>query len=908
MADNKPIQKENQQDDDHRTGTQGSLSSEQPRGGGAGGESRGRNDNSSFSDDVEARKARMRSRAEDEQKAKRKEAADRLSQSVRSSGSRDSQSSSRRRGKRGTTRNNPDENKKKSRSPTRSRVTTPGAYSSSSASAPRKKKSRSPMRSARSPEDIQARKTRMSRRTREEQEAKKRARDSRGGVSPRRRREKEDEKAKRGTRVSRDHPSTNDERHRSRAAKLRIAEGDKEGAVAAKIAANQANEEDTIVIGHNKLTTIGLEAQVVNEDEDLELVKHEMEMDNKRRKREMEEENERLRQQIQEDNERYRQQMTLEEPRSKEEGRPFCTKKSVMIILIVVAAFAIGIGGYFGSGGSTPASDVDPTLAPSSVKSLYPSPSKSDCEAVAIGEEVEGQDEMDDQTLKVEFELITEENADVEAYLSNLEDDIQEKLMPLLVGCDKQERRLIDAGHMRGSRKLDSLPQNIIANGIVVELRAEPCNNGSNSQAACYTVTVIVKFFLQGDVEEIERLLEEHLEETFGNLELLQTIEQGEVFKLTFESVTSETGNPNPTLPPTQSPVTASPTENGATRNPTNSPTTKEPTTSPTLNPTRQPTNVPTPAPTLSPTCPDVITYFDKEKFNEEDGDTDASYDIDCGNDLDLLVLVKGESSCDFSCGLLPVSEYEDFCDNSDLGIFTVTLSGDNQDAEVLVGFLSEDAELECGEILTLITSAPTESPTKAPTPLPTTPAPTESPTYAQQREAVQDISSHTFTVQSVEELGKYFLIPASDFPVQILDTNPDNVWYKHKTTIRIKNHRTQVTKGVMAQYLPDTDQIKGYFNPAEYAQANDFQVGDLLDAVDYKSLLPGGPCPSRQEYGIIGVNTGLGWNVDSSNIRIGKFGVIGSWYANFEYTLYLDEPVSTLWTDAVGIVVKIQY
>ena len=200
-------------------------------------------------------------------------------------------------------------------------------------------------------------------------------------------------------------------------------------------------------------------------------------------------------------------------------------------------------------------------------------------------------------------------------------------------------------------------------------------------------------------------------------------------------------------------------------------------------------------------------------------------------------------------------------------------------------------------------TITPTSTPTTStPSTTPTTSAPTTTP---QQREAVQDISSHIFTVDSIEENGKYFLVPASEFPVQILDTNPDGSFYMHKTTLRIKNTNTNVTKGVMAQFLPETNQVRGYYNPAEYTREDDFWAGDVLEAIDYKSLLPGGLCPSRQEYGIISVNQALGWAVDSSNIRIGKFGVVGAYYKNFEYTVYLDEPVKTMWLDAVDIVAK---
>lgn len=41
---------------------------------------------------------------------------------------------------------------------------------------------------------------------------------------------------------------------------------------------------------------------------------------------------------------------------------------------------------------------------------------------------------------------------------------------------------------------------------------------------------------------------------------------------------------------------------------------------------------------------------------------------------------------------------------------------------------------------------------------------------------------------------------------------------------------------------------------------------------------------------------TGTGWNVPISNVRIGKLGVVAVSYADFEYTVYLDTAVITLW------------
>jgi hypothetical protein len=180
---------------------------------------------------------------------------------------------------------------------------------------------------------------------------------------------------------------------------------------------------------------------------------------------------------------------------------------------------------------------------------------------------------------------------------------------------------------------------------------------------------------------------------------------------------------------------------------------------------------------------------------------------------------------------------------------------------------------------------APTFTPTVTPTLVPSVPAlPTVTPVADDYYsvEAFREILGHKFTVESIEGEGRYFSLSYDQFPIAISGLENDRL----QTTIRVYNSRTNVTKGVMMELSPETGTIRGNYNPAEYTNPNDFQVGDELVAVDYAPLLPGDACV-RQEFGIVGVNRDLGWNVAASNIRIGKFGVVGSWYADFEYTFF---------------------
>ncbi|KAL3928313.1 MAG: hypothetical protein SGBAC_012703 [Bacillariaceae sp.] len=162
--------------------------------------------------------------------------------------------------------------------------------------------------------------------------------------------------------------------------------------------------------------------------------------------------------------------------------------------------------------------------------------------------------------------------------------------------------------------------------------------------------------------------------------------------------------------------------------------------------------------------------------------------------------------------------------------------------------------------------------------------------------EPVQEVSSNKVTVEGIEELGRFFTVSVDLFPIQI-NTNENE---RFRTTVRVTNARSGITKGVMMELVPDTDNLRGYYNPEEYTIPGDFAVGDELVLIDYEPLLSAdGEC-IRREYGIAAVDQELGWNVPPSNIRIGKLGVIGPWYDDFEFTFYLESPVTSMWSDAV--------
>lgn len=173
-------------------------------------------------------------------------------------------------------------------------------------------------------------------------------------------------------------------------------------------------------------------------------------------------------------------------------------------------------------------------------------------------------------------------------------------------------------------------------------------------------------------------------------------------------------------------------------------------------------------------------------------------------------------------------------------------------------------------------------------------------------------ITSYQFSVESIENNGRYFWVSSENFPITI---NPyENTNYR--TTVRVNNltapsrNKGRGLVGVMFQYFSVTDTVRGHYNPYDYSKVDDFAVGDQLEIQDYEPF-SNGDC-DREEYGIVtflnldSETSGTGWGVLISNVRIGKFGVIAGWYKDFEYTVYLDAAVTTFWCDAVDIAIDV--
>lgn len=132
--------------------------------------------------------------------------------------------------------------------------------------------------------------------------------------------------------------------------------------------------------------------------------------------------------------------------------------------------------------------------------------------------------------------------------------------------------------------------------------------------------------------------------------------------------------------------------------------------------------------PTSSPTCSAVGVYFDGAQYSPVDGGIDTSFSLGCGPNRDIGILVRNEATCGVECvGRLPRTTYGGVCQVDSVVEFT--LNGDYRSTQVLVGYLEENAALNCDADLVFETPSPTEEPTPAPEPTAQTPDPTPPPT-----------------------------------------------------------------------------------------------------------------------------------------------------------------------------------
>ncbi|CAJ1953926.1 unnamed protein product [Cylindrotheca closterium] len=262
-----------------------------------------------------------------------------------------------------------------------------------------------------------------------------------------------------------------------------------------------------------------------------------------------------------------------------------------------------------------------PTTSPSFFPSAFPSstptetliyepPSEEDCVAVSNGDDLVGQEDFNLQTFNIPMDVVLSGPVDSEIVRVELQERIQEMLMPNLIGC------FFDTRRVRG-RQLVSSPYTVANGKVLVQARPDtPCTR--STEPNCLNVSVKLDMYVRGSERPFdlislivqvlgpEALLVNKLSLQPPFLQIFIVMVASGTITLSPSSTPTVVSSENPTLFPTESPST------DPTTAPVTFPTTEEPTGSPTVAPTvlstPEPTILPTPVPTTSsPTFAPVV-------------------------------------------------------------------------------------------------------------------------------------------------------------------------------------------------------------------------------------------------------------------------------------------------------------
>jgi len=168
----------------------------------------------------------------------------------------------------------------------------------------------------------------------------------------------------------------------------------------------------------------------------------------------------------------------------------------------------------------------------------------------------------------------------------------------------------------------------------------------------------------------------------------------------------------------------------------------------------------------------------------------------------------------------------------------------------------------------------------------------------------VVDLRGDKVTVETTVDEGRSFHVPVADFMLPFDNMSPDengNI----KSALRVFNSRTNTTKAIMVEKKDGI--VHGWYNPASSSQPGDFQVGDILSAIDY-SVFNEQTC-NRVPFVLEFSNTFV-LEQDVTNTKIGREGIVGDrdirQPQDFDIIVEVAGPVSKLWTDAVDAHIEI--
>jgi hypothetical protein len=306
------------------------------------------------------------------------------------------------------------------------------------------------------------------------------------------------------------------------------------------------------------------------------------------------EETQRLQQDL--DTQLQRQQEESQQKEKLADERKIQSRKKRCIILVVLALAAIaGVAAYFatGQGDDTGTGTKDTvadaplvpveTASPSSDLISYKPPSPVTCKLISQGNTVESQSEMISESFIISLEASLRSEIDDSMWLPDLKIIMQEKLMPLIVGCPDEERRLLRSSNKAVAyRSLEDFDKSILGNAQI-DMDYGEANICSDGKALCQRFDLKIDISAKGTVENFSELIRKHIDDALRGtfpmskyLQVDQTIKTLGVRGVDFyipSKAPSLGPTVSPSLAPTATPtISVSPTFNGQTFPPTRKP------------------------------------------------------------------------------------------------------------------------------------------------------------------------------------------------------------------------------------------------------------------------------------------------------------------------------------------------
>jgi hypothetical protein len=194
----------------------------------------------------------------------------------------------------------------------------------------------------------------------------------------------------------------------------------------------------------------------------------------------------------------------------------------------------------------------EPTASPTELVLLYDPPTDAQCFAIARGNDIVGQADLDNTSFDIEIDVaVSNDNLDYEALVATLEERMQERIAPSLAGCPEESRRLTGLQlQLRGIRILNE--KRYVIRNAKVNAQLDT-GRTCNVQEPCFSVFTRLTLFLAGP--EDTSVLTSRINDLFNQDLTLEKMGLSDSFRgLTFVGVTATSPTNAPTLAPSMMP------------------------------------------------------------------------------------------------------------------------------------------------------------------------------------------------------------------------------------------------------------------------------------------------------------------------------------------------------------------